>query len=85
MERHWSYLKDVLPAGARCVSEEWLELLTNLCFLRFNYTHFNKGWLPKWCNRDSLLAQRIDGLASCLRALQDEDPGLFDHLFKSFD
>ena len=70
-ERFWASLLEMLPPGARNVSRQWFEILLLVCFLRYTYRHFGAGRLPTWCERDSLLAGRLDELASMLRAVAD--------------
>ena len=84
VERMWTYLKDMLPRGARDMSPRWFRLLSMVAFLRFNYRHFNVGSAPGWTERDSLLAQRIESLAVFAKLLQDAEAGR-EHLGMIFD
>ena len=73
-ERFWAYLQKLLPSSARSISYETFMLMSQIAFLQYNYHLYNTGCLPKWCRKDSFLAQRLDGLATCARLL-DNNPG----------
>ena len=36
---------------------------------QYNYRHFNKHALPGWTEQDTLIGERMDGLADILRSL----------------
>eukprot|EP00959_Pyramimonas_sp_CCMP1952_P305638 6395661-Pyramimonas_sp.AAC.1 len=74
----------MLPKGGRRISIRWFEVLAMICFLRYCGRHFAAGSLPKWCRRDYLLAQRLDGFAACAAGLQDADSGELSALFDPF-
>ena len=82
VERYWASLLEMLPDGARSMAEAWFHMLSMVAFLRHNIRHFRCGSLPSWCGGDSLLAQRLDGLAACLTALEE---GGGDHLQPLFE
>ena len=73
VERFWAMFKSMLPAASRKISLRWYNILSMLCMLRFNYTLFNRGALPAWAQRDSLLAQRIETLAMLTTSLDGVD------------
>ena len=84
VERMWSAFLEVLPAAGRRFTEDWFEILAMIFFLRYNYRHFSVGSLPKWCQRDYLLAQRLDGFAACVAALHDAESTHVSALFEAF-
>ena len=84
VERYWASLLEMLPDQARHMSELWFHILSMVSFLRFNIRHFRAGSLPTWCRGDSLLAQRLDGLAACLRVEEGDDTSHLDSLFEPF-
>ena len=70
-ERFWSSLLEMLPDSTKNVSLEWFEILLHLCYLRYTYHHFGSRRLPTWCERDSLLAGRLDEITSTVRTVAD--------------
>ena len=50
---------------------EWFEILLHLCYLRYTYRHFGSHRLPTWCEKDSLLAGRLDEITSTVRTVAD--------------
>ena len=70
-ERCLASLLEMLPVATRNVSLEWFEIFLQLCYLRYTYRHFGSRHLPTWCEGDSLLAGRLDEIASTVRAVAD--------------
>ena len=70
-ERCLASLLEVLPVATRNVSLEWFEIFLLLYYLRHTYHHFGSRHLPTWCGGDSLLAGRLDEIASTVRAVAD--------------
>ena len=66
-----SALLEMLPVSSRNVSLEWFQILLQLCYLRCTYRHFGSRRLPTWCEKDSLLAGRLDEIASTVRTVAD--------------
>ena len=86
VERLWASLLDMFPTQARVISEDWFAVLADLSYLRYNYRHYHARTLPGWTETDSLLAARLDNLATFMRAMaeQDRDPSACDGLFEPF-
>lgn len=84
VERFWASLDQMLPRGGRRISPQWFEVLSMLAFFRYNGRHFAAGSLPKWCERDYLLAQRIDGFVACAAAVQETGTDNLSALFDPF-
>ena len=61
----------MMPAATRRLSERQFYVLASLCFLRFNYRLYGHRHFPGWTQNDSLLAQRIDALATNAAAMCD--------------
>ena len=80
VERLWAQFKEAFPPEARRMKRPWWDLLATLCFLRFTYLHFNGETLPGFCEGDSLLAERIDGLVALTRVLHADAAGDGDAL-----
>ncbi len=55
-------------AQVRQISEPTFKLLSGMCFLRFNWRHFNKPWHPAWTGGDVLLQQRAGEIIAMLQA-----------------
>lgn len=85
VERFWACLKQMLPAGSRCMSLRWFNILSSLCFLRYNYMLYNKMSLPTWCDKDNVLAQRLETVIMLTQAIQDADDEAIAHLQPIFD
>ena len=68
VERQWCHYSSFWPVQTRQVTETTFELLSQLCFLRFNWCHFNKPWRPSWTHGDVLLQQRAAEMISMLRS-----------------
>ena len=75
VERLWSQYKTAFPVAARRMTRPWFELLAMICYMRFNYLHFNHGSMPAFAEGDSLLVERIDSLVSLTRAYHSELDG----------
>ena len=75
VERVWSQFKQACPSGAQRMRLPWWTLLAPLCYMRFNYKHFNQASLPSFTEGDALLAERIDGLVAAARAFEADTPG----------
>ena len=71
-ERFWAGLLEMLPASSHNVSLEWFEILLALCYLRDTYRHFGCRRLPSWCERDALLAGRLDEIVSTVRQVAEK-------------
>ncbi len=69
----WSSLQEMLPRSGRCITTQWFAVLSRLAYLRLTYKHFHHGFHPTWADKDPLLGERIESLASAARRLQDED------------
>ena len=69
VERLWSALLSFYPGASRRMSMEWWLLLMKVCYMRYNYRHFNHATLPSWSEGDVLLSERMDALVSITRAL----------------
>jgi len=82
VERLWSSLKDMMPTAARHVSPRWFRVMSLITFLRYNYRHYNGRSLPTWCQRDSLLAQKIQNFTMLAQALEDQTH--LKQLFEAF-
>ena len=67
VERLWAQFKQAFPAEARTMRLPLWQLLASLCYLRFNYRHYNHGCLPALTEGDSLLAKRLDTLVTATR------------------
>ena len=83
-ERCWALLKQMLPAAGKRISKRWYDIVAQLAFLRYNYWHYAAKHFPGWTDRDSLLSQRIEALATYAVAMQDE-LGQPEHLQSFFD
>ena len=89
VERMWSSYKDMMPLATRVRSVAWFNLLSKVAFLRYNYRHFHAKRLPKWSDRDALLAERLETLSEIVKLMADADtcdgstPPL-DELFSCF-
>ena len=44
-------------------------VLSSICFLRFQWCHFNKPWSPTWTRGDVLLHQQSDEMIGMLEAV----------------
>jgi hypothetical protein len=84
-ERFWSYLIDIWPPATKNVTFKTYMVMARICFLRYNYGLYNTGFLPPWCRGDPLLAHRIDGLASAVKALCESSNGAIEMLFSAFE
>lgn len=73
VERHWMQYSSYWPPEVRNITEKPFALLSDMCFLRFNWTHFNKPWVAKWTRGDSLLMQRAAETLAALRAAEMGD------------
>ena len=82
VERLWASLKDMMPNAARHMSPRWFRVMSLIMFIRCNYRHFNGRFLPTWCQRDSLLAQKIQNYAMLAQALEDQTH--LKQLFEAF-
>ncbi|CAK0884069.1 unnamed protein product, partial [Prorocentrum cordatum] len=71
VERLWASMLDMFPSSARLMSRAWFDVLAALGFLRYNYRHFHVRLLPAWAwaEADSLLAERLENLATAAHAL----------------
>ena len=72
-ERFWSRLIGMMPPQSRNISLRWFRVLASLAFLKHNYTHYNSSFLPSWCRRDSMLAERIDSIVVLVRELEGQE------------
>ena len=70
-ERFWAALLEMLPEKLRNVSQEWFEMLLHLSYLRCTYRHFGSRGLPTWCEKDHLLAGRLDEIVSSVRTVAE--------------
>ena len=85
VERYWASLKMLLPQGSCNISPRWFRVLAMLCYVTYKVSHFSSGSLPPWCRSDSILAQRVEALAMCCKALQDQSTDDVHHLRPLFD
>ena len=69
VERHWHKNTSFWPPQTRNVAEPTFRLLSSMCFLRFNWCHFNKPWGPTWTRGDVLLQQQSDEMIGMLEAV----------------
>ena len=67
------------------MSLRWFNILSSLCFLRYNYMLYNKMSLPTWCDKDNVLAQRLETVIMLTQAIQDADDEAIAHLQPIFD
>ena len=61
----------------------WWQLLMKVCYMRYNYRHFNHATLPAWTEGDALLSERMDALASITRALHNAAGGGDDECIRA--
>ena len=61
----------------------WWQLLMKVCYMRYNYRHFNHATLPTWTEGDALLSERMDALASITRALHNAAEGGDDECIRT--
>ena len=80
VERLWASLQEMFPRAARRMSREWLDILSVLALLGYNYRHFHHRLFPKWTENDSLMAERVENLAAAALTLQAEDAEDYDGL-----
>jgi len=78
VERLWAALTSFYPPAARRMDKTWWLLLMKVCYMRYNYRHFNHSTLPTWTEGDALLSERMDALASITRALHNASGGADD-------
>ena len=83
VERLWSALKSFYPPAARRMDRTWWLLLMKVCYMRYNYRHFNHSTLPTWTEGDALLSERMDALASITRALHNAAGGGDDECIRA--
>ena len=57
------------------MSLQWWTLLMKVCYMRYNYRHFNHATLPSWTEGDVLLSERMDALVAITRGLQANTRG----------
>ena len=70
VERHWAAFKAYFPSAQKTLKQDTFNLLSDLAFLRFNWSHFNKPGLPTWTEKDVILAQRAGELLQWLHHSQ---------------
>ena len=83
VERLWAGLTSFYPPAARRMDRVWWTLLMKVCYMRYNYRHFNHSTLPTWTEGDALLSERMDALASITRALQNAGEGGDDECIRA--
>ena len=73
VERLWSSLMDMFPAGARTVTPAWFKMCSAIAFLRYNYRHVHADRLPTWSHGDAILAERLQDLAMIMPRLASDN------------
>jgi len=66
VERLWSGLQAMFPPTITRMTPQWFSVLSMMAFFRYNYRHFHRRRNPAWTDNDSLLAERLDDIRSCL-------------------
>ena len=83
VERLWAALNSFFPSATRRMEKVWWQLLMKVCYMRYNYRHFNHATLPAWTEGDALLSERMDALASITRALHNAAGGGDDECIRA--
>ncbi|CAE8598795.1 unnamed protein product [Polarella glacialis] len=68
VERFWSFLGSIFPPQQRALKECTFELLADLAFMRYTWTHYNRPAQAAWTRRDPLLAHRFTEFGSLMKA-----------------
>ena len=68
VERQWAQNRSYWPPQTRQVTEPTFHLLSDMCFLRFQWTHYHKPSGPSWTRGDVLLQQRALEMLAMLEA-----------------
>ena len=76
-------MQEMFPDAARDVSMEWYRMLAKLSFLRYNFKLHHK-LLPTWCERDALLAEKLENMCVAARAMREEDDATLAPMFAAF-
>ncbi|CAE7917875.1 unnamed protein product, partial [Symbiodinium necroappetens] len=62
VERLWATAQLCFPPSARFIGEAWFQFVSQLAFLKINYSIFHRPSLPGWARTDAQLAEKVDAL-----------------------
>jgi len=74
VERLWSGLQAMFQPTITRMTPQWFSVLSMMAFSRYKYRHFHRRRNPAWTDNDSLLAERLDDIRSCLFPETSESP-----------